>query len=319
MNQPFIPREHLPSEEVIRGCHVLVAGDAILDRYWLGSVDRVSREAPVPIVEVEREEERLGGAANAAINLRSLGAKVTLASIRSTDGADHSLSSLLDDAGICWAGAVDPSLPTTIKLRIVGRAQQLLRADFIRGLPTSTALDAFGEAFAQTLPDCVAVLLSDYGRGTLNRISALIDQARAFSLPVVIDPRAGDFTRYAGATLLTPNRSELREAIGPWRDEDDLAKRAQAMRERLGIEALLLTRSEEGMTLFDHQGALHVPATARAVYDVTGAGDTVAAVMALLLGCGVPIRMAVPYANRAGGIVVERFGTATVTQQELFT
>ncbi|QHI97140.1 D-glycero-beta-D-manno-heptose-7-phosphate kinase [Xylophilus rhododendri] len=309
----------IPGPREIAACRVLVAGDAILDRYWLGSVEQISREAPVPIVQVEGEQERLGGAANAAMNLRALGAAATLLSVRGGDAADRSLQDLLEDAGIAWAGAVDAALPTTVKLRIVGRAQQLLRADFVRGLPSAAALDAFGAAFAQALPGHAAVLLSDYGRGALARVPDLIRQARALGLPVVVDPRGGDFDRYAGASLLTPNRSELRDAIGAWRDEADLAARVQQLRQRLGLQALLATRAEEGMTLFDDQGALHVPATAREVFDVTGAGDTVAAVMALLLGCGLTMRAAVPYANKAGGIVVGRFGTASVSQAELFS
>ena len=307
-----------PGAHRIAACRVLVAGDAILDRYWLGSVDHVSREAPVPIVQVSREEERLGGAANAAMNLRSLGAAPTLLWVRGTDRDAASLQALLAAQGVAGIGPVDAGLPTTVKLRIVGRAQQLLRADFVRGQPSAAALDGFDAAFADALPGHSAVLLSDYGRSALSRVAGLVAQARAAGLPVVVDPRGGDFARYAGASLLTPNRAELQEAIGTWRDESDLAERAQALRRRLGLQALLVTRAEQGMTLFDDAGALHVPATAREVFDVTGAGDTVAAVMALLLGLGWPMRQAVPFANRAAGIVVGRFGTAAVTYEELF-
>ncbi|WPB58504.1 D-glycero-beta-D-manno-heptose-7-phosphate kinase [Xylophilus sp. GOD-11R] len=307
-----------PTPREIAACRVLVAGDAILDRYWLGSVEHISREAPVPIVQVADEQERLGGAANAATNVRSLGASATLLSIRGRDADADRLAALVTQADIAWAGAHDDALPTTVKLRIVGRAQQLLRADFTRGLPSATALDTFAQAFTAALPRHAAVLLSDYGRGALARVPDLVAAARAAALPVVVDPRGGDFDRYAGATLLTPNRAELREAIGPWRDEADLADRVQALRHRLNLDAVLATRAEQGMTLFDADGALHVPATAREVFDVTGAGDTVAAVMATLLGCGLPMREAVPFANRAGGIVVGRFGTASVRYAELF-
>lgn len=309
-----------PTPAAIAACRVLVAGDAILDRYWHGDVDHISREAPVPIVRVTREEERLGGAANAALNIRSLGAAATLLAIHGAD--DHrdaaSLRTLLAAQHITTAGPTDPALPTTVKLRIVGRAQQLLRADFVQGQPGAQTLDAFDAAFARTLPGHAAVLLSDYGRAALTRVAPLIALARGARLPVVVDPRGGDFARYAGATLLTPNRAELQEAVGRWTSDEDFAERAQALRQKLEIEALLVTRAELGMTLFDAQGSLHVPATAREVFDVTGAGDTVAAVMTLLLGLGLPLRDAVPYANRAGGIVVGRFGTAGVSAAELF-
>lgn len=308
-----------PSPRQIAECRVLVAGDAILDRYWLGSVDHISREAPVPIVQVNREEERLGGAANAAMNLRCLGAGATLLWVRGGDRDAASLQALLAAQGVASIGPVDAALPTTVKLRIVGRAQQLLRADFVQGRPAAAALDGFDTAFADALPGHSSVLLSDYGRCALSRVSGLIAQARRAGLPVVVDPRGGDFTRYAGATLLTPNQAELQEAIGAWRDEADLADRAQALRQKLGLQALLATRAAQGMTLFDAEGALHVPAAAREVFDVTGAGDTVAAVMSLLLGVDMPMRQAVIFANRAGGIVVGRFGTAGVRYQELFS
>jgi len=300
----------------IAACRVLVAGDAILDRYWFGSVEQISREAPVPVVQVGREEERPGGAANAAANLRALGATATLLSVRGGDRDAQALDALLARHGICPVGPTDTALPTTVKLRIVGRAQQLLRADFVRGMPSEATLDAFDRAFADTLPGHAAVLLSDYGRGALGRVAGLITLAA--TLPTVVDPRGSDFRRYAGATLLTPNRAELQQAVGAWHDEADLAARAQALRQALQLQALLVTRADEGMTLFDADGALHVPAAAREVFDVTGAGDTVAAVMALLLGCGLTMREAVPFANRAGGIVVGRFGTAGVGYEELF-
>ena len=310
-----------PTPAAIAACRVLVAGDAILDRYWHGDVENISREAPVPIVRVTRQEERLGGAANAALNIRTLGAAATLLAIYGNAENDRdatSLRALLDKQGITIAGPTDPALPTTVKLRIVGRAQQLLRADFVQGQPTAETLDAFDAAFARTLPGHAAVLLSDYGRSALARVAPLIALARGAGLPVVVDPRGGDFARYAGATLLTPNRAELQEAVGTWADDADFADRAETLRRRLGLTALLVTRAEQGMTLFDPQGRFDVAATAREVFDVTGAGDTVAAVMTLLLGLGLPLRDAVPHANRAGGIVVGHFGTAGVGAGELF-
>jgi rfaE bifunctional protein kinase chain/domain len=310
-----------PDAEALARRRVLVVGDAMLDRYWFGAVDRISPEAPVPVVRVEREEERLGGAANVALNVTRLGARACLMTVVGDDPPARSLQTLLEREGVETILGRDPSLTTIVKLRIIGRSQQLLRADF-ESPPTNEALLQMLTSFAQALADCDAVLFSDYGKGGLTHIASMIEGARAAGKPVLVDPKGADYSRYAGATVITPNRAELMQVIGRWRDEQDLFERVHRLREELRLEAVLLTRSEEGMTLFDApQGAasrLDVPAQALDVFDVTGAGDTVIATCAAMLGSGMSLREAVPVANRAGAIVVGKFGTATVSYQELF-
>lgn len=206
---------------------------------------------------------------------------------------------------------------TIVKLRVIGRSQQLIRIDF-ESEPDHEILGQMLSDFERVVDEYDAVLFSDYGKGGLAHVSRMIELARAAGKPVLIDPKGNDYSRYAGASLITPNRSELAQAAGAWQGEESLAAKVQALREQLQLDALLLTRSEEGMTLFDPQGALNVSAHAREVFDVTGAGDTVIATMAVLLAAGMPVRDAVPHANRAGGIVVAKFGTATVSYEELF-
>ena len=310
-----------PTPSVLAKCRVLVVGDAMLDRYWFGSVDRISPEAPVPVVRVSREEERLGGAANVALNVKKLGAASTLMTVVGDDAPAHSLQRLLEAEGVSTLLGRDAKLVTIVKLRVIGRAQQLLRIDF-ESKPDHEVLAQMLAGFESTLPHCDAVLFSDYGKGGLTHIPRMIELARAAGKAVLVDPKGSDYTRYAGATVLTPNRSELAEVVGQWVDEADLQERAQQLRQQLGLEALLLTRSEEGMTLFDGSsdggGRLDVPALAREVFDVTGAGDTVIAALAAMLAYGMTLRDAVPIANRAGSIVVGKFGTASVSFEELF-
>lgn len=296
---------------------VLVAGDLMLDRYWFGDVSRISPEAPVPVVRVTRSEERLGGAANVAFNTAALGVRTTLVGVVGTDEPGSRVEALAGACGIELEAARDPHVPTTIKLRIIGRNQQLLRVDFEQA-PGEPMLERTHESVRIALPSCDVLVLSDYGKGALVRIDALIALARAAQRTVVVDPKGDDYSRYAGATILTPNRAELREVVGSWRDEADLRTRAQALRESLEVRYLLLTRSEEGLTLFSSDGALDVAAQAREVYDVSGAGDTVVAVLASMIAAGRPIDEAVRMANRAAGIVVGRLGTAAATPQELF-
>ncbi|MEY3123503.1 MAG: D-glycero-beta-D-manno-heptose-7-phosphate kinase, partial [Pseudomonadota bacterium] len=211
----------------------------------------------------------------------------------------------------------DAELKTTVKLRVIGRQQQLLRLDF-ENIPKSEILATQTAAFERLLPEHDAVLFSDYGKGGLAHVSDMIARARALGKPILIDPKGSDFSRYQYASVITPNRAELQQVIGAWNSEDELRAKAHALREQLHLDALLLTRSEEGMTLFDAQGELHVSAQAREVFDVTGAGDTVIATMATLVAAGVSLRDALPVANRAGGVVVGKFGTATVSYEELF-
>ncbi len=297
---------------------LLVVGDLMLDRYWFGDVQRISPEAPVPVVRVTRSDERLGGAANVAFNAASLGVRAMLVGAIGEDDPGQRVEALARERGIELHAARDPQLATTIKLRVIGRQQQLLRVDFEQA-PGPRALAQAFEAVRATLDRADVLVLSDYGKGVLAQIERIVALARAAGRIVIVDPKGDDYSRYAGATVLTPNRGELREVVGNWRDEADLAGRAQALRRSLQVRHLLLTRSEEGMTLFSDDGVLDVPAQAREVYDVSGAGDTVVAVLASMLAAGRPIAEAVALANRAAGIVVGKLGTAAVTPQELFS
>jgi len=304
-------------EERLRRARVLVVGDAMLDRYLFGDVERISPEAPVPVVRVRREEARLGGAANVALNVKSLGANVTLVTVVGSDEPAVKLEQLLIDQGIQAVLGKDPKLYTCVKLRVIGRAQQLVRVDF-ENQPDHEILGDMLADYMRVLPDHDAVLFSDYGKGGLAHIPRMIELARAAGKPVLVDPKGIDYSRYSGATLITPNRSELSQVIGGWVGEEQLETRAQALRESLRLDTLLLTRSEEGMSLFDAGGHVRVATKAREVFDVTGAGDTVIATMAAMIACGLTVRDALPIANRAAGIVVGKFGTATVTYGELF-
>lgn len=301
----------------LQGAKVLVVGDAMLDRYWFGEVERISPEAPVPIVLVEREEFRLGGAANVARNVASLGCAPTLATVVGNDEAAARLRALLDACSVSHDLHVDMSISTTVKLRVSGRSQQLLRIDFERQ-PSQDALVVLATGLASHFARHRVVIFSDYGKGSLGQVQSKIALALQAGCTVLVDPKGSDWEPYRGAALVTPNRAELAQVTGPWRDEDDLATKVQALRSRLALGALLVTRSEEGMTLFDDGRPFHVPAQAREVFDVTGAGDTVIATIAALVASGASIREAVPFANRAGGIVVGRFGTSAVTAKELF-
>ena len=306
------------SASALDAAKVLVVGDAMLDRYWFGAVERISPEAPVPVVRVTREEERLGGAANVALNVKTLGAQATLLTVVGNDEPACKLRQLLEQQGVTTLLGEDPKLYTIVKLRVIGRSQQLIRIDF-ENQPDHEVLHSMLGDYERVLGQHQAVLFSDYGKGGLTHIPRMIELARAANKPVLIDPKGSDYSRYAGATVITPNRAELAQVVGSWNSEAQLHQRAQALREQLGLAGLLLTRSEEGMSLFDAQGHTQVPAQAREVFDVTGAGDTVIATMAAMLACGLSLRDAMPIANRAGSIVVGKFGTASVNHQELFS
>ncbi|MBI4755117.1 MAG: D-glycero-beta-D-manno-heptose-7-phosphate kinase [Betaproteobacteria bacterium] len=295
---------------------VLVVGDVMLDRYWFGDVSRISPEAPVPVVKIERVEERPGGAANVALNVAALGAGATLLSVVGADEAGQTLERLLDAAGIDVSLQRDSELSTTIKLRVIGRQQQLLRIDF-ENWPTHEVLRAKLLEFAQLIGEVDIVVLSDYGKGGLAHIREMIALAREARKPVLVDPKGDDYERYAGATVITPNRAELREVVGKWVDEHDLARRAEDLRRRLGLSALLVTRSEEGMSLFLDGEVVNESAQTREVYDVSGAGDTVIATLAAMLASGMPLAAAMRVANRAAGIVVGKLGTAVAHLDEL--
>ena len=307
----------LPSRSEVARCSILIAGDVMLDRYWFGEVERISPEAPVPVVSIHRTEERLGGAANVARNMTSLGAKAGLLAVIGRDEAAKAVSRLLGESAVTAHLHQDDNLPTTVKLRIIGRRQQMLRADF-ESQPDHDVLLEHLDDYQKLLGSYNVAVLSDYGKGGLAHIAEMIAAARAAGKLVLVDPKGDDYSRYTGATIVTPNLSELRAVVGRWRSEADLTERSQRLRADLQIEALLLTRSEEGMTLYTADGQRSVPAQAREVFDVSGAGDTVIAVLAVMLACGLDLWDAVQIANRAGGIVVGKLGTATVAYEELF-
>jgi rfaE bifunctional protein kinase chain/domain len=296
---------------------LLVVGDIMLDRYWFGDVSRISPEAPVPVVRVERREERLGGAANVARNAVALGADTGLLGVVGSDEAGDAVDQLLADLRIASYLKRDASMSTIIKLRVIGRQQQLLRIDF-ENLPADTVLRDKLTQFNALLPDYDVIVLSDYAKGSLVNVADMIAWARDLGKPTLVDPKGEDFTRYRGASVMTPNKAELRHVVGSWKSEEELTVKAQNLRQSLALEALLLTRSEEGMTLYTDDQVMHVPTMAREVFDVSGAGDTVIATLAAMLGYGMPLDEAVGIANRAGGIVVGKLGTATVTKEELF-
>jgi len=296
--------------------NLLVVGDVMLDRYWFGDSDRISPEAPVPVVQVSKVDERLGGAANVARNVAALGANTTILGVIGEDEAGARIGELLRQSGVNSQLEVDPKVPTTVKLRVIARQQQLIRLDF-EETPSQTALEQKLARFEKALGAADVLVLSDYGKGALSQVAAMIEYARAKNKVILVDPKGEDYEKYRGATVITPNRSELRQVVGRWADEADLTQRAQELRRSLGIQALLLTRSEEGMSLFTDQGVSHVRAQAREVFDVSGAGDTVIATLAVALAAQWPLDRAMALANRAGGIVVGKLGTATVTSEEL--
>jgi rfaE bifunctional protein kinase chain/domain len=298
---------------------VLVVGDVMLDRYWYGDVSRISPEAPVPVVLVNEKKEdlRLGGAANVAHNCAAIGARTQLLSVVGNDATGHLLEKLLRREGVEAKLHRDRSIRTTEKLRVIGRQQQLLRLDFER-TPSREVLASKLEDYKSALPDCDVVVLSDYGKGGMTHIAQMIAAARKAKKRVLVDPKGDDYSRYRGASVITPNRQEFREVAGAWADEKDLERRAERLRRSLQLEALLVTRGEEGMTLFRAGRKIHIKTEAREVFDVTGAGDTVIAALAVMLAAGADLETAVRTANRAAGIVVGKLGTAVATYEEIF-
>ncbi|MFA7438571.1 D-glycero-beta-D-manno-heptose-7-phosphate kinase [Castellaniella sp.] len=300
-----------------QAARILVMGDIMLDRYWFGEVERISPEAPVPVVRVARREDRLGGAANVARNIAALGAQASLLGIVGADEPGARVRAMLREAGIRDHVLEDAQgMETTLKMRVLGRQQQLLRVDFEQG-PGAAALDALHDTLDAALGQVDLLVLSDYAKGTLSRVESVIAQARAHGVPVLVDPKGDRYPRYRGAAMVTPNQSEMRDAVGRWESEDDLTRRAQSLRSQLDLEALLITRSEQGMTLYTAAGRTHVDAQAHEVFDVSGAGDTVLATVAVTRAAGLGWPDAVAWANRAGGIVVGKLGTSIVTAQEL--
>ncbi|NMP32260.1 bifunctional D-glycero-beta-D-manno-heptose-7-phosphate kinase/D-glycero-beta-D-manno-heptose 1-phosphate adenylyltransferase HldE [Thalassotalea sp. M1531] len=296
---------------------VLVAGDIMLDRYWQGPTQRISPEAPVPVVKIDHNEDRPGGAANVALNIASLGGKVTLAGITGEDEAAKTLTTHLNAVDVHCAFATQAQAPTITKLRVVSRNQQLIRLDFEQSL-TCIEKQGFTQRVTEQLANHDVLLLSDYDKGTLSDVQTLISAARAQNKPVLVDPKGTNFEKYRGATLLTPNMSEFESIVGHCATERDIVDKGQLMLEQLDLEALLITRSEQGMTLL-RKGCeeYHLPTQAREVYDVTGAGDTVIATLALAVAAEAHITQASALANMAAGIVVGKLGTSTVSEAEL--
>ena len=295
---------------------VLIVGDVMLDRYWFGDVNRISPEAPVAVVQVKRTEERPGGAANVARNITALDGGAMLLAVVGDDEAARSLEALLARDKVRSSLHRDPAFSTTVKLRVIGHQQQLLRIDFEQ-MPGHEILSAKLDEFERLVDESDVVVLSDYGKGGLEHVEKMIAAARAHKKPVLVDPKGWDYTRYRGATLLTPNRTEFREVAGRWKDDDDFRRRAQKLREDLDLDALIVTRSEEGMSLFTAEEAWHDPTRAREVFDVSGAGDTVIGVLALMVAAGANLHDAMRAANHAAGIVVGKLGTAVVHRDEL--
>ncbi len=296
---------------------ILVVGDVMLDRYWFGDVNRISPEAPVPVLKVERVEERPGGAANVARNIAALGAHATLLSVVGEDEAGACLEKLLSEhSNLTALLHRDNSISTIIKLRAIARHQQLLRIDF-ETPPSHEVLHNALEDFRVQLPLADVVILSDYGKGGLAHIGEMIRLVRAAGKPVLVDPKGDDYARYRGATLLTPNRSEFREVAGSWKSEAELNSKAEKLRTDLQLDALLVTRSEDGMSLFREKEVLHEPTHTREVFDVSGAGDTVIATLAVMIASGADLPVAMRIANRAAGIVVGKLGTAVVSREEI--
>jgi len=296
---------------------VLVVGDVMLDRYWFGNASRISPEAPVPVVLVDSEEARPGGAANVARNCAALGAHTQLLSVVGDDEEGRLLRRKTEESGVHVNFHADAKIRTTQKLRVISNRQQLLRIDF-ETPPSREVLASKFADYKAALPGCGVVILSDYGKGGLAHIARMIAMARDAGKKVLVDPKGDDWSRYAGAYVVTPNRSEMRDVAGAWKTRADLERRARRLRRKLKLDALLLTLGGEGMQLFTGGRSMQVPAEEREVYDVSGAGDTVIATLGTMLAAGVRLDQAVRLANRAGGIVVEKLGTAVVTRRELF-
>ena len=298
-------------------CNVLVAGDAMLDRYWFGPVERISPEAPVPVVTVDASEERIGGAGNVACNITSLGGKCTLLAVVGDDEAGGRVAEIAAQTGIAPQLVVDRAARTTIKLRVLSRNQQLLRADF-ESPPGAESLDAATARFAELLASHQVVVLSDYGKGGLERIETLIELAAEKQIPVLVDPKGGSFSRYRGAAMVTPNLKEFEQVAGAVVDDDDMAAKANTLMERHQLDKLLVTLSDRGMVLFSRRGdPIRRQARVREVYDVSGAGDSVIAVMAMATAAGLDDHTALGLANGVAGVVVSKLGTATATIEEL--
>lgn len=296
---------------------VLVVGDVMLDRYWYGPTGRISPEAPVPVVKVDQVEERPGGAANVAMNIAALGGHARLIGLTGIDEPAKALTEKLTSLDVRCDFVTLAEYPTITKLRVMSRGQQMIRLDFEEGFH-DVPVDMILPRMAQALPSAKVVVLSDYAKGALEHVQVMIRAARDAGLPVMVDPKGADFERYRGATLLTPNLSEFETVVGRARTDEELETKGMALIEQFELEALLVTRSEHGMTLLQKgQAPLHMPTQAKEVYDVTGAGDTVISVLAASLAAGKSLSDSCKLANAAAGVVVGKLGTSTLSTIEL--
>lgn len=295
---------------------VLVVGDVMLDRYWLGEVSRISPEAPVPIAKISKTEDRPGGAANVARNIASLNGNVTLLSVVGNDEPALALKKMLATENVDSILKPDDNISTIVKLRVLARNQQLIRLDF-EEKPSHEILSEILDIYTEIIGNYDTVILSDYGKGGLSHTEKMIEIANRENKQILLDPKGNDYSKYTNATLITPNKSEFREAVGSWENNEEFHQKALELKQKLNLKYLLVTRSEEGMSLFAKQKQTDYPTVAREVYDVSGAGDTVIAVLGLMIANQIPIEEAVSLANIAAGIVVGKVGTATLTVQEL--
>lgn len=295
---------------------VLIVGDVMLDRYWFGSVDRISPEAPVPVLAVTSKESRAGGAANVANNIAALGAKAQLLSVVGDDATARELEDVVRSFGAEVFFNKDKSIQTTEKLRMVAQNQQLLRADFENKPDEEVLAQCLGD-YRDKLSEADVVILSDYGKGGLQHVAEMIDLAKAKNIPVVVDPKGSDFSRYRGASLITPNAKEFFAVVGEVDNDDLFERKAFELKDQLELDALLVTRSEKGMSLFVGDEHVHSTAKAREVFDVSGAGDTVIATIALGLVADMSYQERLTFANAAAGVVVGKVGTATATVSEI--
>lgn len=295
---------------------IIVAGDVMLDRYWYGEATRISPEAPVPVVHCHNIREAPGGAANVASNVAHLGAKAVLLSVVGDDREGIVIEDILRSYDVDPVLLRDPSVPTTVKVRVIAQNQQVVRVDF-EGRPDHELLLPLVNLFCERLNSIDAVIFSDYRKGGLAHVQHMMDGARRAGVPILVDPKGEDYSSYRGATSITPNREEFALVAGRWDSEKDFERRAFALRDSLGLVSLLVTRSEEGMSLFVGERHIRIPTHAREVFDVSGAGDTVIATMATAIAAGYDIETAARIANIAAGIVVSKLGTVPITIEEL--
>lgn len=295
---------------------ILVVGDVMLDRYWFGDVSRISPEAPVPIAKIKKTEDRPGGAANVARNIASLNGNVTLLSVVGNDEPANTLKEILIKDKVDTIFKSDNSISTIVKLRVLAKNQQLIRLDF-EETPSHEILSEILGVYTEIIDNYDIVILSDYGKGGLSHTAKMIEIAKLHNKKILVDPKGADYSKYEHATLITPNKGEFRDAVGMWHDEAEFKQKAIDLKDKLNLEYLLVTRSEEGMSLFNNTHQSDYPTVAQEVYDVSGAGDTVIGTLGLMLANQIPIEEAVMLANIAAGIVVAKVGTATLNLQEL--